>query len=105
MPFVSINPKLHLPTLTEYSELARDSGWGLFFVKLVFARSTEKGSRTLVHAASQGSESHGQYLHDCKISSPSPLVLSGEGKKAQDRVWDELVKKLEAIRPDVTSNF
>lgn len=74
-------------------------------MKALLARKSEYGSRTLVHAASQGSESHGQYLSDCKITPPSPLVLSGEGKKAQDRVWDELAKKLEAISPGVTSNF
>ena len=74
-------------------------------VKLVLARKAEYGSRTLVHAAGLGSESHGQYLHDCQIAPPSPLVLSGEGKKAQDRVWDELVQILEAIRPGVTSNL
>jgi hypothetical protein len=28
-----------------------------------------------------------------------------EGKEAQDRVWKELVEKLEAIAPGVTRNF
>ena len=75
-------------------------------MKLLVARTTEYGSRTLVHAASQGPESHGQYLHDCKITPPmGPLVLTDEGRTAQDRVWDELVEKLEAIRPGVTRNL
>lgn len=89
----------------EYSELSREAGWGLYFMKLALARTTEYGSRTLVHAAIQGPESHGQYMSDCKISPPGPFVLSDAGKKAQDRVWDELVKKLEAIRPGVTANL
>ena len=33
----------------------------------VIARDTEVGSRTLVHAAEGGEETHGQYLSDCKV--------------------------------------
>lgn len=51
-----------------HSELARDSGWGLYLVKLALARSTEYGSRTLVHAAEAGMESHGQYMSDCAVA-------------------------------------
>ncbi|MCJ1251522.1 hypothetical protein MMC30_008757 [Trapelia coarctata] len=88
-----------------HSSLARDGGWPLFFIKLLLARSTEYGSRTLVHAASQGPETHGQYLHNCKVSPPSAFVLSDVGKETQDRVWDELMKKLDVIKPGVSSNF
>lgn len=37
-----------------HSELARDLGWGLWLFKLLLARTTEVGSRTLVHAATAG---------------------------------------------------
>lgn len=42
---------------------------GLFaaFGRRFIARETEVGSRTLVHAAEGGLETHGQYLSDCKI--------------------------------------
>ena len=69
------------------------------------ARSTEAGSRTLVHGGSVGAESHGQHHHDCKIAPPSDFVLSAEGKNTQDRVWEELMAKLEAIEPGITNNF
>ncbi|KAK1762903.1 putative short-chain dehydrogenase [Phialemonium atrogriseum] len=89
-----------------HSELARElDTWAFWLMKLILARSTEYGSRTLVHAGAQGAESHGQYLSDCGIESPAPFVTSKEGKEVQDRVWAELVKKLEAIQPGVTSNF
>ena len=89
-----------------HSELARDSPtWTFWLIKLILARSTEVGSRTLVHAGSQGADAHGQYLHDCHIAAPAPLVTSEEGKEAQDRVWAELVKKLEAIEPGVMRRF
>ncbi|KAK9241940.1 hypothetical protein V1506DRAFT_509936 [Lipomyces tetrasporus] len=67
-------------------------------MKLLLARSTEEGSRTSVHAAAQVGESHGKYLADAKIQEPGKIVTSKEGKEAQERVWHELVKKLEAIK-------
>lgn len=88
------------------SELSRDyPTLGFWLMKLLLARSTECGSRTLVHAGAQGADSHGHYLSDCEIAAPAPLVTSQEGKEVQDRVWIELAKKLEAIKPGVTSNF
>ncbi len=89
-----------------HSELGREYPTiGFWLIKLVLARTTEVGSRTLVHAGLSGVESHGHYLSDCAVSSPAPLVLSQEGQVAQDRVWKELVQKLDAIRPGVTANF
>lgn len=51
-----------------HSELARDAGWGLYIMKLLLARTTEHGSRTLVHAAQGGAETHGQYLSNCRVA-------------------------------------
>lgn len=88
-----------------HSELSRESGWGLYFTKLILARSTELGSRNLVHAASLGPESHGQYVSDCAVERPSNYVVSAEGWKDQQRVWKELTEKLEGIQKGVTSNL
>lgn len=86
------------------SELGREfDSWGFWLIKLLLARSTELGSRTLVHAGAQGADTHGQYLSDCEIADPAPVVV--EDKETQDRVWNELVEKLEAIEPGVTRNF
>ena len=71
----------------------------------LFARTTEVGSRTLVHATTMGPESHGQYLSDCEIAAPSSFVRSEEGKKIQDGVWEELMAKLEAIQPGISDNL
>ena len=86
-------------------ELAREAGWGLYFMKLLLARSTECGSRTLVHAIVQGPETHGGYLSSCEMVDPSLFVLSEEGKQTQNRVWEELTKKLDIIEPGVTKNL
>lgn len=89
-----------------HSELGRDyPGWGFFLVKLILARSTEVGSRTLMHGASAGAETHGQYLEDHDLSLPAPLVRSPEGKVVQERIWGELMQKLDEIQPGVSENL
>ena len=36
-------------------------------MRILFARTAEMGSRTLLHAAVAGKESHGKYLDKCEI--------------------------------------
>lgn len=36
--------------------------------RALIARSTEKGSRTLLHGAAGGKETHGQYLDACAVA-------------------------------------
>lgn len=69
----------------------------------MLARPTEVGARTLVHGASAGPETHGQYLPDSKITPTAGLTRGEAGAKLQDRIWVELKGKLEAIHPGVTS--
>jgi NAD(P)-dependent dehydrogenase (short-subunit alcohol dehydrogenase family) len=86
-----------------HSELARNAGWGLWFFKLVFARTTEVGSRTLAHGVSAGKETHGQYLDDARVADDrlSAFVKSKEGQKAQKKIWKELGEKLDRIQPGI----
>lgn len=65
-------------------------------------RSTEVGSRTLVHAGLAGPDTHGKYLSDCRIKPCAPLVEGNEGLEMQRRVWQELSAKLDDIEPGVT---
>ncbi|KAJ3125387.1 hypothetical protein HK098_000334 [Nowakowskiella sp. JEL0407] len=89
-----------------HSEFGREIDTFFFSTfKWLLARPTEVGSRTLVHAGSQGVETHGEYLSNCEITLPSAFVRSAEGKITQDRVWAELLKKLDNIQPGVTRNF
>ncbi|KAF3810854.1 Retinol dehydrogenase 14 [Colletotrichum gloeosporioides] len=88
-----------------HSELTREDGWTTSMLKLVLARSTEVGSRTLVAAASTGIESHGIYMRDGEIDNEalSPFVRSGDGATAQEKVWEELSRILEDISPGATA--
>lgn len=78
---------------------------GLIMKFVLHARSTEVGSRTLVHATDAGPESHGKYLADCMVRDPAPFVTSAEGVAFQARWWKELSGKLETLHPGVLSNF
>ena len=65
------------------------------FVKLlkaVLARSSEVGSRTLIHAALGGTqkEMQGKYLTTCKVDEESDYALSPEGMEVQERIWVRL---------------
>ncbi|KAF7545470.1 hypothetical protein G7Z17_g9143 [Cylindrodendrum hubeiense] len=67
------------------------------------ARPTEVGARTLVYGASAGPETHGQYLPDCKITVTKGLTQGSAGVELQNRTWEELKQKLEAIQRGVTA--
>lgn len=70
----------------------------------LLGRTAEMGSRTIVAAAGAGEESHGGYMSSCVVVKPSEWVLSDEGKKTGDRVWEELLDILEGIQPGVSKN-
>lgn len=90
-----------------HSQLAREAGIRLALMKMVMARTTEVGSRTLVAGAAAGEESHGAYMTDGKVdnSALSDFVRSEEGKEVQEKVWGELTQILEGIKPGVTGNL
>lgn len=68
-------------------------------MKKTLAKSTEEGSRTLVHAGvAAGAETHGMLLSQCRIKRRVPLVEGEEGLELQGRVWAELREKLEGMR-------
>ncbi|KAG9253027.1 uncharacterized protein F5Z01DRAFT_171128 [Emericellopsis atlantica] len=99
----SVNPGLC------HSELGRDlkgiTGYMFSALKAMMARTTEVGSRTLVHAGASGEESNGQYLSECRVTKPSAFVRSKEGQDTTKRLHAELMTILEQIQPGVTSRL
>ena len=82
-----------------------DGGVGMRIALKVIGRSSEEGSRTLVHGAVAGKEVHGQYVSECQVKPASAFVRSKEGEKLQKRVWEELMAKLETICPGISANL
>ena len=72
-------------------------------MKLLLARSTEQGSRTLVLAAAAGRESHGKYMTDGKANDGAlaAWIKTDEGRETEERIWAELKDKLERISPGI----
>ena len=67
----SKKPEIILNTLTPglcHSELGRDMGFFFAVIKLSLARTTEAGSRSLVHSAGGGEKTHGQWLWNCTVA-------------------------------------
>ncbi|KAJ6456427.1 hypothetical protein C8R45DRAFT_914010 [Mycena sanguinolenta] len=77
------------------SELRRDIpfplSWIMSFFEWLTAFTTEEGSRQLVFGAVGSGKLRGEYINQSHVEEPSDFVVGAEGKKAEDRVWDELV--------------
>ncbi|KAK7031655.1 WW domain-containing oxidoreductase [Favolaschia claudopus] len=93
-----------------YSELRREfSGFMAvfdWFMEKALAFTSEVGSRRLIWTSLSHPENpdklRGQYTASFQILEPSDFVISPEGKKVQDRSWNELVEILGKVDPRVT---
>ncbi|RMZ17494.1 hypothetical protein D0860_00385 [Hortaea werneckii] len=99
-----VNPGWCISELVRYSVASFGSvaKTVLNLVMRVMCRTTEVGSRTLVHAGLSGPETHGKYMSNCRVEECAPLVQGKEGPEIQRRVWQELSEKLNEIEPGVT---
>ncbi|KAJ7302935.1 hypothetical protein DFH08DRAFT_57252 [Mycena albidolilacea] len=95
-----------------YSELRRGLNPIMAFIdhlmELALAFTTEVGSRRLVWAAvsepAQPETLRGGYISACEVEEVADFVLSPQGVKLQDHLWDELVDILGKVDPRVTAN-
>ncbi|KAJ7708868.1 hypothetical protein B0H17DRAFT_1031140 [Mycena rosella] len=75
--------------------------------ELALAFTTEEGSRQLVWGAIGEQENpetlRGAYISGCKVEEVSDFVLSPEGVKAQNDIWDEMLVLLGNVEPRVTT--
>ncbi|RAH68064.1 NAD(P)-binding protein [Aspergillus aculeatinus CBS 121060] len=67
----------------------------------LYGRTAEDGSRTLLHGAVAGRESHGCLLHSCEMGEKDipDWVTDEEGKAMQKRMWNALAEVLESVEP------
>lgn len=79
--------------------------WAINLYKRLLARTTEEGSRTLVHAGSQGADTHLRYLSNCRVIPTGGLAAGKGSKELQERVWKELSPRLEEIQPGSTQSL
>ncbi|KAK4141992.1 uncharacterized protein C8A04DRAFT_38648 [Dichotomopilus funicola] len=70
-----------------------------------FGRTAEDGSRTLLHAAVAGPESHGHLLHSCVDGEPDLPDWVKSDFEEQKHTWEVIAKELEAIEPGCVSKL
>ncbi|KAG2118320.1 short-chain dehydrogenase [Suillus clintonianus] len=101
----AVNPGLCHSRLTRDVDLNPFSKFVMNILQGLLARTTEMGSRTLVHAAIEPSERerHGRYLSSCKVTEESDYALSAEGREVSKRLWHETLKILGDIDPRVNT--
>ncbi|KAL4250005.1 NAD(P)-binding domain superfamily protein [Abortiporus biennis] len=96
------------------SDLRRNLDESLFAEALKLARTAEEGSRQLIYAAlaptpeDEAKGIHldafkGAFLSQTAIAQPSEWVLSEEGKKVQDGLWEETIQILSKVDPKFTA--
>ncbi|KAH8650067.1 putative short-chain dehydrogenase/reductase family protein [Xylariales sp. PMI_506] len=67
----------------------------------LLGRTSEMGSRTVLHAVFAGKQSHGGFLTSCEITNGlvPGWITDTEGINMQKRLWAEVTAKLEQVQP------
>ncbi|KAG6371262.1 short-chain dehydrogenase [Boletus reticuloceps] len=99
----SINPRFCHSRLTRSVESNLVMKLMVHVGKALLARTTEMGSRALVHPAVEPSERdrHGRYVSCVEVAEESDYALSEEGKEISRRLWEETIEILAKIDPRV----
>lgn len=85
------------------TELGRNKQQAIF-EKICFrmiGRTSEEGSRTLVHAVTAGRETHKKYLSECVVAPQSHYMQSERGKRARKRLFNETLERIRGIDANV----
>lgn len=77
---------------------AQSRGTRISFV--LIGRTAEQGSRELVNAILAGKESHGHYMSECRMKPESTFLRSEKGVQFGERLWRELMARIERISPE-----
>lgn len=88
---------------THDSALSRNSGWAIWNKQQLFARSTEWGSRPIVHAARQVLETHKKFLRDNVVvdkesAHPSIVLEWSECRSESDTSWSRSWNRSDWVR-------
>ncbi|KAJ7368410.1 hypothetical protein DFH08DRAFT_676159 [Mycena albidolilacea] len=92
-----------------HSELLRDAkgiaGTIMLFMNRILGFTAEEGSRQLVWAAVGGEPDklRGEYISGCQTEEVADFVLSPQGVKAENQLWDELVDIAGKVDPRVNA--
>ncbi|KAJ5993632.1 retinol dehydrogenase 14 [Penicillium sp. IBT 35674x] len=77
----------------------------LRLVQALIARTVEIGSKTLLHAVTQGAETHGKWLENQAIADPGTIVTSDEAAVVRKKAWAEITSVLRDVDPELRTKF
>ncbi|KAJ7066265.1 hypothetical protein C8F01DRAFT_981737 [Mycena amicta] len=93
---------------TELLREAKSTSLGAFIIGLIYrliAFTPEEGSRHLVFAAvGEDKKMNGEFLMSLKPTEPSDFVISEDGKKAEERMWYDMLEIVGGFDPKVKKN-
>ncbi|KIM22319.1 hypothetical protein M408DRAFT_332958 [Serendipita vermifera MAFF 305830] len=65
--------------------------------------TAEEGAKNLLWGSLEDNIPPGSYISSCRVIDPSGYVLSEEGKKIQEKVWNEVGDLLVNVVPEVAT--
>ncbi|KEY83295.1 dehydrogenase short chain [Aspergillus fumigatus] len=77
----------------------------LKLIQALIARTAEEGSKTLLHAASQGAETHGKWLDNQIITEPGNIITSPEAVVLRKKLWAEILSVLHDVNPEIQTEY
>ncbi|KAE9380885.1 NAD(P)-binding protein [Stipitochalara longipes BDJ] len=91
--------------MTQRYQLSRHARFAMraqvTIANMLFGRTIEMSSRSVLHAVVAGKESHGGYLSNCEIKNGEvpAWVTDEKGRQLQKRIWDDLARILNPVEP------
>ncbi|KAJ5291206.1 retinol dehydrogenase 14 [Penicillium angulare] len=79
--------------------------WILKLIQALIARTVEEGSKTLLHAATQGTKTHGKWLENQINADPGTIVTSQDAAVVREKVWAEIIAVLHNADPEVRVDY
>ncbi|KAJ4525056.1 hypothetical protein HRR81_000284 [Exophiala dermatitidis] len=98
-----VNPGMCVSNLDRGMPLPMQTALSVF--RFLLGRSTEVGSRTLVHGACAGPTSHGEYLSECQNEQVENWIYSDVGKGVQKKVFEQTMRVLEQRKPGLAGEL
>ncbi|KAL4903099.1 hypothetical protein BDW74DRAFT_179970 [Aspergillus multicolor] len=79
--------------------------WITDVVKSAGTRTVDEAAKTLLHAATQGVESHGAWLENMAIGESGGIVSDPDQVTVREKVWAEIVAVLKGIEPELRTKY
>ncbi|KAL3476744.1 NAD(P)-binding protein [Aspergillus californicus] len=77
----------------------------LKLIQMAVARTVEQGSKTLLHAATEGVETHGLWMENQAIADPGKIVTDPEMGVVRENVWREIVEVLRGVHSGLQTEY